>query len=235
MQVISRKMLTAFARRCPAAQGRVFAWYSEVRDPAVVWQLPQDIKAMYPQADMIGDQRIVFDIGGNKYRLVAVVLYRTHKVLIKFVGTHAEYDRINAATGGTMSNLTQHPIRTDADHERVMARIHGLAVNDPAPGTTAGDELEVLSLLVRAYEDEHYPVEAVTLEQAIEFRAEQRGLTPKQLDGLFGGSSKRSEVLAGKRELSKSMAARLKEIGVPDSILITLLTAAIPRTAVGAR
>ncbi|MBA3700794.1 MAG: transcriptional regulator [Planctomycetes bacterium] len=122
-----------------------------------------------------------------------------------------------------MSKLTMHPIRGIRDHDAVMARIHALAAMDPKAGSPAGDELEVLSLLVRAYEEVHFPIAQVTLDDAIIFRAEQMGLSPKELDALFGGSGRRSEVLAGKRALSKGMATRLRAIGVPDGLLLRLL------------
>ena len=122
-----------------------------------------------------------------------------------------------------MTNLTSHPIRTDEEYRRVMSRIHVLAANDPVPSTSEGDELEVLSLLIRSFEDQHYPIAKPSLREAIEFRAEQMNLSPTALDSIFGGRGRRSEVLSGKRELSKKLAARLKNIGVPDSLLLHML------------
>ena len=63
------------------------------------WTGPADIKAAFgTTVDFIGDNRVIFDIGGNKYRLVAHVAYKFHRVLIKFVGTHKEYDKIDPET-----------------------------------------------------------------------------------------------------------------------------------------
>jgi mRNA-degrading endonuclease HigB of HigAB toxin-antitoxin module len=63
------------------------------------WHRPSDIKAMFgTTVDFVGDNRVVFDISGNKYRLVAHVAFPYKRVLIKFVGTHGEYDRIDAET-----------------------------------------------------------------------------------------------------------------------------------------
>jgi mRNA interferase HigB len=72
------------------------AWVHVVR--AVDWSKPTDIKAMFRSADIIGSERVVFDIGGNKYRLVAAVHYRGKRVYVRFIGTHAEYDKIDVAT-----------------------------------------------------------------------------------------------------------------------------------------
>ena len=62
------------------------------------WSRPTDIKALFRSADILAGDRVVFDIGGNKYRLVAAVHYRGKRVFIRFIGTHAEYDKIDAAT-----------------------------------------------------------------------------------------------------------------------------------------
>ena len=70
------------------------AWYQEVR--AATWQTPADVKAQYRNASLVGDRRVVFNIAGNKYRLVVVVRYRLQRVYVRFIGTHAEYDRIDA-------------------------------------------------------------------------------------------------------------------------------------------
>lgn len=80
------------------AQGPLKAWLAEAG--AAQWQSPNDIKQRYPRASIVGDNRVVFDIGGNKYRLVVHVNYGIGFVLIKFIGTHAEYDRVDAATVG---------------------------------------------------------------------------------------------------------------------------------------
>ena len=65
---------------------------------AADWSKPTDMKAMFRSADILANDRVVFNIGGNKYRLVVAVHYRDKRVYISFVGTHAEYDRIDAAT-----------------------------------------------------------------------------------------------------------------------------------------
>ena len=72
------------------------AWYQEVE--AMTWRTPNDVKASYATASLVGNNRVIFNIGGNKYRLVAAILYPSHKVLIKFIGTHSQYDNIDATT-----------------------------------------------------------------------------------------------------------------------------------------
>lgn len=66
---------------------------------AADWNTPSDVKAMFgSNVDFVGDNRVVFDISGNKYRLIVRVSYRYKRVLIKFIGTHKDYDKINAET-----------------------------------------------------------------------------------------------------------------------------------------
>lgn len=70
------------------------AWFDAVS--RANWIGPTDVKAMFgTTVDFVADNRIIFDIAGNKYRLVVYVAYRLHQVLIKYVGTHAQYDRID--------------------------------------------------------------------------------------------------------------------------------------------
>lgn len=70
------------------------AWYREVRNAD--WKKPSDIKAMYGSASILKGGRVVFNIGGNKYRLVVQINYAYQVVYILFIGTHKQYDTIDA-------------------------------------------------------------------------------------------------------------------------------------------
>ena len=97
MQVIARRTLKLFWLRHPRAEVPLRTWYTVVT--GANWSGPADVKAQFgPTVDFVGDNRLIFDIGGNKFRLVVHVAYSYRRVLIKFVGTHAEYDRIDAET-----------------------------------------------------------------------------------------------------------------------------------------
>lgn len=72
------------------------AWVHNLR--AAEWSRPIDVKGMFRSADILGNERVVFNIGGNKYRLVAAIHYRGKRVYVRFVGTHREYDEIDAET-----------------------------------------------------------------------------------------------------------------------------------------
>lgn len=71
-------------------------WFHDVEHAS--WSGPADIKAVYRNASLLANNRVVFNIKGNHYRLVVVVVYQNGVVYIRFVGTHEEYDRIDAAT-----------------------------------------------------------------------------------------------------------------------------------------
>ena len=97
MQVIAKRTLIQFWERHPQAERPLRAWFGVVSK--VIWNGPADVKAAFgASVDFVADNRIVFDIAGNKYRLVVHVAYAYRRVLIKFVGTHAAYDRIDVET-----------------------------------------------------------------------------------------------------------------------------------------
>ena len=89
MRVIKRKALVQFWERHADARPSLEAWFGVVRRGA--WKTPAEMKAVYGNADIVG-RRTVFNIARNKYRLVARVNYRTQKVFVLFLMTHAEYD-----------------------------------------------------------------------------------------------------------------------------------------------
>lgn len=98
MRVIAVSTLKAFWEK-PAhqdAEGPLKTWYGEAC--RAEWKSPNEIKAQYGNASIVGNNRIVFNVAGNKYRLIVAFAYRMQVAYIKFVGTHADYDRVNATT-----------------------------------------------------------------------------------------------------------------------------------------
>lgn len=99
MWIISQKAIREFnaanqRKDAKAAAKQLAAWYHEAK--AAAWSTPEDIKAKYTSASVLKNNRVVFNICGNKYRLVAWINYKYHKLWIRFIGTHREYDGINA-------------------------------------------------------------------------------------------------------------------------------------------
>ena len=96
MRIIAKKTLKAFWERFPNARGSLEAWHAEAK--SATWRTPADVKAKYGSASILKDGRAVFNIGGNNYRLVVWINYEFSVIYIRFVGTHEEYDAIDAET-----------------------------------------------------------------------------------------------------------------------------------------
>ena len=94
MRVIAKKTLREFWTKYPDTEQQLKAWYSETL--RAQWKGPADIKKNYPSASVLVDNRIVFNIKGNNYRLIVRINYHYRMVWIRFIGTHAQYDRIDA-------------------------------------------------------------------------------------------------------------------------------------------
>ena len=116
-----------------------------------------------------------------------------------------------------------HVLRTESEYEAALREIERLLDADPASGTDEYDRLEFLSVLVEDYEEQHYPLDPVTPQAAVEFMMEQKGLSRADLEGPMGGKSRVSEFLSGKRDLSKSQIEALwRLLGIPADILLGL-------------
>lgn len=96
MHVIKKRTLVQFWLKNAGSRVPLSAWFKEAE--AAEWKTPNDIKDRYRSADFLPGNRVVFNIGGNTYRLVVKIAYTPGLVYIRFVGTHAEYDKIDAET-----------------------------------------------------------------------------------------------------------------------------------------
>ena len=96
MVIISRQALRAFALRKPDAQGVLDEWYQYVSKAD--WPNGAAVRTSFNSADYVGNNRFVFNIRGNNYRLIASIAFSIRTIYIKFIGTHKEYDAIDAAT-----------------------------------------------------------------------------------------------------------------------------------------
>ncbi|MCC6838217.1 MAG: type II toxin-antitoxin system HigB family toxin [Bacteroidia bacterium] len=94
MRIISKKILRDFWEKHSDSQQQLKSWFQETSKAQ--WRSPKDIKKEYPSASFLGDNRVVFNIKGNTHRLIVRINYDYRMVWIRFIGTHAEYDRIDA-------------------------------------------------------------------------------------------------------------------------------------------
>lgn len=120
-----------------------------------------------------------------------------------------------------MTSMDIHPIRTKQDYAAALKVASALVDADPAPGTEAGDKLDVLSILIERYEVDHFPLKAPSPIEAIKFRMEQAGLSVGDMKPYIGNSNRVYEVLNGRRELSLAMIRRLHDgLHIPADVLI---------------
>jgi HTH-type transcriptional regulator / antitoxin HigA len=171
----------------------------------------------------------------------ADIRYDLGRIYVRHVVMHEEYDRRTAdrtlcasddyqmivAEGGRMPTVLDFTkprvLRTEAEYEAAVAEIDSLLDAEPAAGSEAYDRLEFLSVLVEAYDTEHYPMPSgdVSPQAAVEFILEQKGLDRTALYEAMGGKSRVSEFFSGKRELSRGQIEALRELlGVPADLLL---------------
>ena len=96
MRLIARRTLREFWERHPDAEQALRAWFHDVE--RADWASPADVKRIYANVSIVGDSRLVFNIHGNRYRLVVAVNYPHRICYVRFVGTHRAYDRIDVTT-----------------------------------------------------------------------------------------------------------------------------------------
>lgn len=94
MRIISRRMLRDFGEANLGAKAALDSWFHEAKHAE--WRTPVDIKQQYGNASIVGKNRVVFNIAGNKFRLVVRIDYEFGIIFIRFIGTHAAYDDIDA-------------------------------------------------------------------------------------------------------------------------------------------
>ena len=87
-------MLSEYWQKAPETEQPLKAWFAETQKAQ--WNTPAEIKEKYRSASFVKNNRVVFNICGNKYRLIVRINYNSKAVFIRFIGTHSEYDKINA-------------------------------------------------------------------------------------------------------------------------------------------
>jgi mRNA interferase HigB len=96
MRIVAKKNLAQYAAKHPQAKSSLLDWYEKTK--AADWQTATDVRNTFNTADNIGGDRFVFNINGNHYRLVAAINFNIGAVFLKFIGTHAEYDKTDVHT-----------------------------------------------------------------------------------------------------------------------------------------
>lgn len=94
MRIIAIKVLREFWELHPDSEQHLKAWFDEAKQ--ATWNRPSDIKEKYSSASILKNRRVVFNIKGNDYRMIVSIAYKFNAVYIKFIGTHKQYDAIDA-------------------------------------------------------------------------------------------------------------------------------------------
>lgn len=92
MVIISKTTLNKFFEQYPSATGPVLQWYGRVKEAD--WKDFADLRKLFPATDYVGNDLYVFNLGGNKYRLIARVFFSVRTVYIRFIGTYSQYDKV---------------------------------------------------------------------------------------------------------------------------------------------
>lgn len=96
MVIITQKPLKQFMAAHPDAEANLKQWIATVL--RADWGTPNELKAVYPSASLVANGRVIFNVSGNKYRLVVVVIYPARTLFVRFIGSHSEYDQIDVTT-----------------------------------------------------------------------------------------------------------------------------------------
>jgi mRNA interferase HigB len=95
MVIISKGIIREFAEVHPDAEGALYNWYELTANAN--WKNFNEVRNTFNSADAVGNDRYVFNVKGNNYRLIALIIFKVRTVFILFIGTHAEYDKVDAA------------------------------------------------------------------------------------------------------------------------------------------
>jgi HTH-type transcriptional regulator / antitoxin HigA len=220
MRVFSTNTLSGFGRQHSDAANAARELSKTLR--AAHWSKMQDVLDSYPSATVLNAERVVFKLKGNDYRAIVAFNFHRQGAFVKFVGTHSEYDRIDALTVGVNpgASMTEiFPIRDEVGHRAVLAEIERLW--NAVPGSPEDDRLDILMTLVDAYERQEWPDDDLDPVDAIVARMENSGRTRKELEGIIGTSGRTSEILNRRRHLTLPMIWRLVQAWhIPAETLI---------------
>ena len=222
MRVTARNVLVSFWGKHPEAKVSLERWHTIVR--AAQWTSTDEVQKAAPKAKVLNRERVRFEVAGGNYRLVAAFDFRRQIAFVKFIGTHAEYDRIDALTVSQFQgdDMDIRPIRTDQDHRAALAAIE--ACWGAPEGTEEGDKLDVLLALVEIYEAKRWPIEIDETFDPIDvlrYAIDELGHTQAELAELLGSRSRASEVLSRRRALTVEMIHKVGEAWkIPADLLV---------------
>ena len=230
-RVVSPRRVRDYAARYPAARSSLDRWLKQVLHAD--WKSPADLKQSFNDVDPVtvasGCSVYIFNIEHNRHRLITAIHFNTQIVYVLRIMTHREHNR-NRWKDESMSNanktetklglrpftkmpttfaglcrlLPPRPIRDETDYTNAMEVLDALVGHKL--NQDQRDYLEVLTTLVRAYEDTHHAIDTSTVSSldSLKFLLEQNGMNASELGTLLGNRSLGSKILRGERDLSKT-------------------------------
>ena len=219
MRIIKRGALEQFWQKHPDAKASLEAWYGVVRKAN--WKTPAEMKQVYRNADLVG-RRTVFNIAGNKYRLIARVNYFTQSLCVAPANalgirrrgletmSTTTIDLDEKTYGQLLGRTLPHVIHTDEESERLTNELLRLDEREN-PSPEEKELAELLTMLIDEYEERRYPIRKASPQRTLQHLMEARSLTQKDLWRIFGSKGITSEVFHGKRSISKTQAKKLAE------------------------
>ncbi len=159
---------------------------------------------------LLAERIVVFNLKGNRYRLIAIVDFEDGTILIERVGTHAEYSRIAVGL-----------VKTDEELDTALEEVDTLIRLGRRRTPDQDDTYTLLALVIEYYESQKYPRVKVDPIRVIEFAMDQHNLRQRDLIPYLGSKSRVSEILNRKRKLTLKMMRKLHEgLGIPLEILV---------------
>ena len=181
-----------------------------------------ELKQAYKNASIAADDRVVFNIMGNKYRLVVRIVFEFRAIHIKWFGTHAEYDRIDVTTERNKKNLELRIIRTEEQYEEYLEWVDRQFERKIKPDSPLGKKVQVALLLIKQYEDEHHHIPLPAPIKAIKLKVEELGLRNKDLMGKVGSKGYVSALLNKRKPLTLELAKLFhRELSIPAVVLLS--------------
>ena len=184
-----------------------------------------EVQRTAPKSKVLNRERVRFEVAGGSYRLVVAFDFRRQVAFVKFIGTHAEYDRIDALTVSQYERrrcMEVRPIRTEKDHKAALAEIE--ACWGAPEGSEEGDRLDVLLALAEIYEAKRWPIETAKRFDPIDvlnYAIDELGHTQAELAELLKSRSRASEILSRRRPLTVDMIHKInKAWKIPADLLV---------------
>lgn len=220
MNIITRRTILYYAKLFPLAYTSLLSWYDEIRKTN--FKNFNELKGVYRNASVVANNRAVFNIKGNSYRLVVSLNFETQSLYVIWFGTHSAYDKIDVAILIKKNSMQNNWMVLKTEDEYDIALERTIEIFHSEKGTPEFHELELLLLLVKDYEDRHYQIPDLDPIELIKLKLEEKGLKQKDLEPIIGSKGYVSSVLSGKKELTLKMVRGLHEfLGIPAEAFLT--------------